>query len=83
VAAADRAQEGSLNVSGFWPVFGVGAFGVALLEVLRWWKLREASVLPAYGMSPTYWAITIAMVCAGGLLATNGMVRPPPLLVRD
>jgi hypothetical protein len=59
-----------MDVSGFWPVFGTGAFGAVLLEVLRWWKLREAFGFPAYASSPFYWAITVAMICASGLLAT-------------
>jgi hypothetical protein len=61
-----------LEVSGFLPIFLSGAFGAVLLEILRWWKLRELSpeLLPPYRTSLLYWGITFAMVCAGGLLAT-------------
>jgi hypothetical protein len=59
-----------MEVSGFWPVFGAGASGAVMLEILRWWKLRDPSELPAYRTSLFYWGITIVMICAGGLLAT-------------
>jgi hypothetical protein len=59
-----------MEVSGFWSVFSIGAFGALLLEILRWWKLRESPELPPYRTSLFYWGITIVMICAGGLLAT-------------
>jgi hypothetical protein len=58
-----------MQVSGWVQVFAAGAFGGALVEILRWWKLRESSNLPAYSRSPFYWAITVAMVLGGGVLA--------------
>jgi hypothetical protein len=58
-----------MEISGFTNVFLTGAFGGLLIEALRWWKLREAVELPTYRKSPFYWGITIAMICAGGILA--------------
>ena len=59
-----------MQISGFGQVFLAGAFGGLLIEILRWWKLRDAAELPAYRTSPFYWSITIAMICVGGILAT-------------
>lgn len=53
-------------VQGFWPLFGCGVAGGALVELLRWWKLRENPDFPAYATSIKYWAITLIMICAGG-----------------
>jgi hypothetical protein len=59
-----------MDVAGFWEVFAAGSFGGVLLEILRWWRLRESSELPTFSNSPLYWSITLAMICAGGALAT-------------
>jgi hypothetical protein len=59
-----------MQISGFGQVFLAGAFGGLLIEILRWWKLRDAAELPAYRTSLFYWSITIAMICVGGILAT-------------
>src|SRR5438046_1015235 len=59
-----------VQISGFWPVFLAGAFGGFLLEVLRWWRLREAMELPRYRTSLFYWTITAVMICTGGFIAT-------------
>lgn len=59
-----------MQISGFGQVFLAGAFGGLLIEILRWWKLREAAELPAYRTSAFYWSITLAMICVGGILAT-------------
>ena len=58
-----------MQIVGWLEVFATGAFGGALLELLRWWKLRESDRLPAYAKSPLYWGVTIAMILAGGGLA--------------
>jgi hypothetical protein len=63
-------------VSGFWPVFLVACVGGSLAELLRWWQLRESPSLPAYARSPFYWAVTVAMILAGGLLATFYGLEP-------
>jgi hypothetical protein len=59
----------AMTISGTWQVFAVGAFGGVLLEALRWWKLREAELLPSYAVSRIYWLITIVMIVLGGVLA--------------
>jgi hypothetical protein len=46
-----------------------GALGGALMELLRWWKLRESLSLPVYMSSPLYWVTTFAMIIAGGFVA--------------
>lgn len=58
-----------MQVSGWMQVFATGAFGGLLLEILRWWKLRESSRLPKYCKSPFYWSVTLAMILGGGVLA--------------
>jgi hypothetical protein len=40
-------------------VFALGALGGCLVELLRWWKLREANEYPVYVRKFGYWAITI------------------------
>src|SRR6266705_4203379 len=61
-----RTGGSNMQISGFGQVFLAGAFGGLLIEILRWWKLRDAAELPAYRTSPFYWSITIAMICVGG-----------------
>ena len=51
-------------------VFGLGALGGTLVELLRWWKIREADRLPTYASKAGYWVITALMICAGGVMAT-------------
>jgi len=51
-------------------VFALGALGGCLVELLRWWKLREATGYPVYTKKPGYWVITILMIAAGGVTAT-------------
>jgi hypothetical protein len=59
-----------MTISGFLPVFLCACFGGALAELLKWFQLRDSPNLPAYARSPLYWAVTAAMVLAGGVLAT-------------
>jgi hypothetical protein len=58
-----------MTVSGFGPTFLLACLGAALAELLRWYKLREASELPVYLRSPFYWLLTVLMMLAGGFLA--------------
>jgi len=58
-----------MQISGVW-VFVFGCFGGSLLELLRWWKIRESPDLPAYWNKKFYWLLTFAMIAAGGLIAT-------------
>ena len=59
-----------MEISGFLPVFGLGAFGGIAIETLRWWRLRTKQQLPAYAKSPRYWLITVAMILVSGFLAS-------------
>jgi hypothetical protein len=56
-------------VVGGYAIFGIGCAGGVLAELLHWWNLRESPQLPAYSASPFYWALTVAMILAGGLVA--------------
>jgi hypothetical protein len=56
-------------VEGGMAVFGVGCGGGIVAELLHWWNLRDQAQLPAYKTSPFYWAITVAMIFAGGFIA--------------
>lgn len=58
-----------MTLDGFWEVFGVGFFGGALLELYKWYTLRESPNLPLYARMARYWVITIGMALAGGGLA--------------
>ncbi|WP_159012839.1 hypothetical protein [Acidisoma sp. S159] len=58
-----------MQVVGFWQVFLAGAGGGCMIEMLRWWKLKESPQLPEYAKSKFYWFITLTMIIAGGFLA--------------
>lgn len=58
-----------MTIEGGYAVFGVGSAGGLLAELLHWWNLRESPQRPAYIGSLFYWAITFAMVLAGGFVA--------------
>jgi len=64
-----------------WIVFGVGSLGGVLAEVLKWYQLKEQPNPPAYFKSGMYWAITVIMALAGGLLAVIQQVDPKQLLL--
>jgi hypothetical protein len=51
-------------------IFGLGALGGCLVELVRWWKLRTAAEFPEYARKFGYWAITLLMIIAGGIVAT-------------
>jgi hypothetical protein len=57
-------------------VFALGALGGCLVELLRWWKLREAPQYPMYAKKFGYWAITVLMIAAGGVTATLYGLHP-------
>lgn len=58
-----------------WTTFLWAVGGGLAAEVLRWWRLvqnqRSGATLnlPAYLRSPFYWALTLLIVLAGGMLA--------------
>ena len=58
-----------MDVSGFWPIFGIACAGGAVIELFKWWQLRESANWPAYVSSPGYWVLTLLMIGAGGFLA--------------
>ena len=55
-----------MQVQGWLSIFICGCLGGALMELLRWWKIREAQAFPHYARKPGYWLITILMIIAGG-----------------
>jgi hypothetical protein len=59
-----------MTLNGFGQVFGVACLGGALLELYKWYRLRESPNMPFYVRRVSYWLITLAMTVAGGLLAT-------------
>jgi hypothetical protein len=64
-------------------VFGLGALGAALAELLRWWQLREAREFPVYVRNLGYWILTGLMIAAGGVVATLyglGLSNPAALV---
>ena len=58
-----------MTISGLWPIFGVACLGGFLVELLRWYQLRESQNFPTYVRSPIYWLLTLAMILAGGAVA--------------
>jgi hypothetical protein len=54
----------------FIEVFALGALGGSLVELVRWYKLRDAPQYPVYAKRVGYWVITFLMVVAGGIVAT-------------
>jgi hypothetical protein len=48
----------------------VACLGGGLLELYKWYGLRESPFLPFYARRILYWFVTIAMTVAGGVLAT-------------
>ena len=58
-----------MQITGTGQIFLFGCLGGALLELLRWWKMRESPNFPAYARKPVYWLLTVAMILAGGCIA--------------
>ena len=58
-----------MTIDGGYAIFGTGCAGGVLAELLHWWNLRESPQLPAYTKNPFYWAVTVAMILAGGFIA--------------
>jgi len=59
---------GQVDIKGFWPVAGAGAFGGLIVELYRWWLVRESGAFPAYARTTFYWVVTITMVLAGAII---------------
>lgn len=58
-----------MEITGTGQIYLFGCLGGAVVELLRWWKLRESDVFPAYAGRPVYWLLTVAMIGVGGLVA--------------
>ncbi|TKB26512.1 hypothetical protein FCL47_08850 [Desulfopila sp. IMCC35006] len=59
-----------MKLYGFLNVFLAGCFGGVLIELLKWYNLRDSPNLPHYVKLWRYWGCTVAMIIAGGLLTT-------------
>ena len=56
-----------MEVDGFLLVFLIGCFGGVVVELYKWWQLRES--FPTYVASWFYWGVTVAMILVGGVVA--------------
>ena len=58
-----------MQVQGFGAIFFLGCFGGVVVEILRWWRIRESGSYPAYAKRSGYWLITGLMIVTGGILS--------------
>lgn len=69
-------------VSGPMATFGLASFGGFLVELLKWYNLRESLAFPAYARGLVYWGLTLLMILVGGCVALlYGSEPKSPLLV--
>lgn len=67
-----------------WQIFLCGCAGGVLVELLRWWKLRESLEFPAFVRKWTYWVLTGLMILAGGFIAwVHGMEKGTVMLAMN
>lgn len=59
----------AVQLSSWISVLIVGCLGGAFLELLKWYGMRESAEFPTYTKSFRYWAVTGAMIIAGGVVA--------------
>lgn len=69
-----------MEIQGARLIFLVGCCGGALGELLHWWSLRTAPEWPEYARSVKYWALTAAMILAGGGLCSISFPSKAPIL---
>ena len=69
-----------MEIEGTRLVFLLGCGGGVLAELLHWWSLRAAPEWPEYARSVKYWALTAAMILAGGGLCAISFPGKAPVL---
>jgi hypothetical protein len=65
-----------MQIQGAFSIFLAGAFGGFLVELLRWYKIKESRSFPDYASRFTYWSLTILMILAGGGVAVLSGLGP-------
>lgn len=56
-------------IEGVWSIFSFGCLGGFLMELLKWYRLREEPTLPVYAHSVFYWTVSLLMIFVSGMLA--------------
>jgi hypothetical protein len=69
-----------MELNGILPVFGGGALGVALVELLKIASWRDLDIVSDKYGEWRYWACTLALVVASGIVAVLNGVEHVPLI---
>jgi hypothetical protein len=77
VTQGEETQVGrakSMELNGFWPVFGGGMLGPVLVELLKIASMRDTGKLTLNYKEPLYWIATVALLLVSGTVAVlNGI----------
>lgn len=65
-----------MEIEGIGPIFLCACFGSILIEVLKWYQIKDSPNLPIYATSPFYWSVSAVMVLCSGALAILYGVTP-------
>jgi hypothetical protein len=69
-----------MELNGFYQVFGGGALGVALVELLKIASWRDLDTIADKYGKWRYWVCTLALVVASGVVAALNGVEQVPLV---